>query len=103
VLAAITRTANLLRASAGLEAPVAPLADLAEEHNALQQQIAPGEGLIAILAHAASTDTVRAWHASACSPMRSPGTSWPTSASRCASTARAAMVAWACTRSPGPR
>lgn len=63
VLAAITRTANLLRASAGLEAPVAPLADLAEEHNALEQQIAPGEGLIAILAHAASTDTVRAWHA----------------------------------------
>lgn len=60
---AITRTANLLRASAGLEAPAAPLSDLAEEHNALQRQIAPGQGLIAILALVASTDTVRAWHA----------------------------------------
>ncbi|MFE5777362.1 acyltransferase domain-containing protein [Brachybacterium sp. NPDC056505] len=63
VLAAITRTANLLRASAGLDAPAAPLADLAEAHSALQQQIAPGEGLIAILAHVVSTDTVRTWHA----------------------------------------
>jgi hypothetical protein len=63
LLRAVTRSANLLRSSAGLDASPAPLTDLAEHHDALQQQIAPGEGLVAILAHVVSTDTVRAWHA----------------------------------------
>lgn len=61
ILTAVTRTANLLR-TAGLEATAAPLGELAAAHSALQERILPGEGLVAILAHIASTDVVRAWH-----------------------------------------
>ena len=62
ILDEITRTANLLRAGAGLEVPAADLAALGREHGALQQRLAPGEGLLSILALAVSTSTVRAWH-----------------------------------------
>ena len=62
ILAEVTRTANLLRAGAGLEVPAADLAALGREHGALQQRLAPGEGLLSILALAVSTSTVRAWH-----------------------------------------
>lgn len=63
ILAEITRTANLLRAGAGLDVPEADLASLGEHHQVLQQRLVPGEGLVAILALAVSTSTVRAWHA----------------------------------------
>lgn len=62
ILAEITRSANLLRAGAGLAVPAAELGALEAEHNALQQRLAPGEGLISILALVVSTSTVRAWH-----------------------------------------
>ena len=62
ILAEITRTANLLRQGAGLTVPDADLGASQESQNALQQRIAPGEGLLAILALAVSTSTVRAWH-----------------------------------------
>lgn len=62
ILAEVTRTANLLRACAGLEAPAADLGALEEQHNALQQRLVPGEGLLSILALVVSTSTVRAWH-----------------------------------------
>ncbi|HJG51299.1 MAG TPA: acyltransferase domain-containing protein [Brachybacterium faecium] len=62
ILEAITRTANLLLSAAGLEAPTGELDALQKEHNTLQQRLAPGEGLIAILALAAGTSTVQAWH-----------------------------------------
>lgn len=63
ILAAVTQTANRLRAGAGLAAQTADLAGQAGEHRALQQRIAPGEGLIEILALIAATDVVRTWHA----------------------------------------
>lgn len=63
VLAEVTRTADLLRAGAGLDVPEADLGALAARHDALQQRLAPGEGLLGILALAVSTSTVRAWHA----------------------------------------
>ncbi|APX34324.1 hypothetical protein BH708_18240 [Brachybacterium sp. P6-10-X1] len=63
ILGEITRTANLLRAGAGLDVPEADLGSLGEHHRTLQQRLAPGEGLVAILALAVSTSTVRAWHA----------------------------------------
>lgn len=62
ILTEVTRTANLLRASAGLEPPAADLGSLEERHNLLQQRLAPGEGLLSILALVVSTSTVRAWH-----------------------------------------
>ncbi|GAA4530240.1 acyltransferase domain-containing protein [Brachybacterium paraconglomeratum] len=62
ILAEITRAANLLRVSAGLEAPAAALDTVKEQHNALQRRLAPGEGLLSILALVVSTSTVRAWH-----------------------------------------
>lgn len=62
ILAEITRTANLLRAGAGLEVPTVDLESLASQHGALAQRLAPGEGLLAILSLAVSTSTVRAWH-----------------------------------------
>lgn len=62
ILAEITRTANLLRAGAGLDAPAADLGARQEAQTALQHRLAPGEGLIGILALAVSTSTVRAWH-----------------------------------------
>ncbi|WP_193104837.1 acyltransferase domain-containing protein [Brachybacterium sp. FME24] len=62
ILAEVTRTANLLRAGAGLEVPTVELESLTSQHAALAQRLAPGEGLIAILALVVSTSTVRAWH-----------------------------------------
>ncbi|WP_394215611.1 acyltransferase domain-containing protein [Brachybacterium vulturis] len=62
ILAEITRTANLLRGAAGLDVPAAELGALEARHNSLQQRLAPGEGLVPILALAVSTSTVRAWH-----------------------------------------
>lgn len=63
VLAEVTAVANELRAGAGLEVPALDLAARKEEHDALQQRLAPGEGLVPILAFLVSTSTVRAWHA----------------------------------------
>ncbi|MFC7457199.1 acyltransferase domain-containing protein [Brachybacterium sp. GCM10030267] len=63
ILAEVTRTANLLRAGAGLTTPTVGLESFAQAQNALQERLAPGEGLIAILAHLVSTSTVREWHA----------------------------------------
>lgn len=63
LLAEIVRWASALRREAGLRAPVVPIAEDSARLDALQQRIAPGEGLLAILAHLVSTDTVRAWHA----------------------------------------
>lgn len=62
ILAEVTATANRLRAAAGLEVPEVDLAAEKERHDALQQRLAPGEGLIPILALLVSTSTVRAWH-----------------------------------------
>lgn len=62
LLAEITALANALRAAAGLEVPAVDLAARKEELDALQQGIAPGEGLLAILALTVSTATVRRWH-----------------------------------------
>ncbi|MEV0866411.1 acyltransferase domain-containing protein [Brachybacterium paraconglomeratum] len=63
VLAEVTATANRLRAAAGLEVPEVDLAAEKVRHDALQQRLSPGEGLVAILALLVSTSTVRAWHA----------------------------------------
>lgn len=63
VLAEVTAIANRLRAAAGLEVPEVDLAAEKDRHDALQQRLAPGEGLVAILALLVSTSTVRAWHA----------------------------------------
>ena len=63
ILAEVTATANRLRAAAGLEVPAIDLAADKDRHDALQQRLAPGEGLLAILAFLVSTSTVRAWHA----------------------------------------
>lgn len=63
VLAEVTATANRLRTAAGLEVPEVDLAAEKDRHDALQQHLAPGEGLVAILALLVSTSTVRAWHA----------------------------------------
>lgn len=63
LLAEITEIAGTLRAEAGLEVPALDLASQKERHDALQQRLAPGEGLLAILAFLVSTSTVRAWHA----------------------------------------
>lgn len=62
VLAEVTATANRLRTAAGLEVPEVDLAAEKDRHDALQQHLAPGEGLVAILALLVSTSTVRAWH-----------------------------------------
>ena len=62
VLAEVTETANRLRAAAGLEVPEVDLAAEKDRHDGLQQRLAPGEGLVAILALLVSTSTVRAWH-----------------------------------------
>lgn len=63
ILAEVARVANALRAGAGLEVPAVDLVARKEEHDALQRRLAPGEGLIPILALLVSTDTVRRWHA----------------------------------------
>lgn len=63
VLAEVTATANRLRAAAGLEVPAVDLEADKARHDALQQRLAPGEGLVPILALLVSTSTVRAWHA----------------------------------------
>ena len=62
ILAAVTDTANLLRAAAGLDVPTVDLEALKAAHTELQGRLAPGEGLIPILALAVSTSTVRTWH-----------------------------------------
>ncbi|MCS6711354.1 DUF5596 domain-containing protein [Brachybacterium sp. EF45031] len=62
VLQRITERANALRARAGLETPPVDLPAVQEEDDTLTQRIAPGEGLIAILAHLVSTDPVQTWH-----------------------------------------
>lgn len=63
ILEEITRVANLLRATAGLDAEGVDLGAMKDRHDELQQRLAPGEGLVPILAFLVSTDTVRAWHA----------------------------------------
>jgi hypothetical protein len=63
VLAEVTATANRLRAAAGLEVPAVDLVADKQRHDALQQRLAPGEGLIPVLAFLVSTSTVRSWHA----------------------------------------
>jgi hypothetical protein len=63
ILAEVTATANRLRAAAGLEVPEVDLSADKDRHDALQQRLTPGEGLIPILAFLVSTSTVRAWHA----------------------------------------
>ncbi|MGO1200969.1 MAG: acyltransferase domain-containing protein [Dermabacteraceae bacterium] len=62
ILAAITTTANQLRAAAGLDVPTVDLEAVKVAHTALQARLAPGEGLIPTLALVVSTSTVRAWH-----------------------------------------
>lgn len=62
ILREVTRIANLLRARVGLEGPEVDLGAEAASLTALQQHLVPGEGLIAILALAVSTATVRTWH-----------------------------------------
>ncbi len=62
MLTAVTQGANLLRRHVGLEASPADLSAHTEAWNALQQPLAPGIGLIAILAHVVSTDVVRTFH-----------------------------------------
>lgn len=62
ILAAITTTANHLRAAAGLDVPTVDLEALKTAHTALQGRLAPGEGLIPVLALVVSTSTVRTWH-----------------------------------------
>ena len=63
VLAEVTAIANRLRAAAGLEVPTMDLETDKARHDALQQRLAPGEGLLPVLAFLVSTSTVRAWHA----------------------------------------
>jgi hypothetical protein len=62
LLAEVTTTANALRARAGLDVTPAPLGEWKKRHDELQQRVLPGEGLLAVLAHVVSTDTVRSWH-----------------------------------------
>lgn len=63
ILDEVTSVANALRAGAGVDAEEVDLVTGAPARDALQRRIAPGEGLIAILALMAGTGTVRAWHA----------------------------------------
>jgi len=63
ILAEVTSTANRLRAAAGLDVPAVDLDADKARHDTLQQRLAPGEGLLPILALLVSTSTVRAWHA----------------------------------------
>ncbi|MGP9537669.1 acyltransferase domain-containing protein [Brachybacterium sp. AOP43-C2-M15] len=63
LLAEVTTIANSLRSAAGLETPAADLDAHKERHDALQQRLAPGEGLLPILGFLVSTATARAWHA----------------------------------------
>lgn len=63
ILTEVTALANRLRAGAGLEVPAVDLEREKSRHDALQQRLAPGEGLVPILALLVSTSTVRAWHA----------------------------------------
>lgn len=63
LLEVITEIANGLRSAAGLETPALDLAATKERHDALQQRLTPGEGLLAILGFLVSTATVRTWHA----------------------------------------
>lgn len=63
IVGRIHERALALGAEAGLETPVVDLPGVADADNALSARVAPGRGLIAILAHLAATDTVRAWHA----------------------------------------
>jgi hypothetical protein len=62
LLGEVTRVANALRREAGLHVTPPPLGHWKKDLDAAQQVIAPGEGLLPILAHIVSTDTVRAWH-----------------------------------------
>ena len=62
ILAEVTSTANRLRAAAGLDVAAVDLDADKARHDALQQRLAPGEGLLPILALLVSTSTVRAWH-----------------------------------------
>ncbi|WP_422116845.1 acyltransferase domain-containing protein [Brachybacterium sp. UNK5269] len=62
LLAAVTDAANRLRASAGLDTEPVDLEARKVTHDALQQRLLPGEGLIPILAFLVSTATVRTWH-----------------------------------------
>lgn len=63
ILTEVTALANRLRAGAGLEVPAVDLETEKSRHDALQQRLAAGEGLVPILALLVSTSTVRAWHA----------------------------------------
>ncbi|UVY83656.1 acyltransferase domain-containing protein [Brachybacterium sp. NBEC-018] len=63
ILTEVTALANRLRSGAGLEVPAVDLETEKSRHDALQQRLAPGEGLVPILALLVSTSTVRAWHA----------------------------------------
>lgn len=62
LLEAVTEVAALLRAAAGPGAEPPDLRPRREHDDALQQAVVPGQGLVAILAHLVSTDTVRAFH-----------------------------------------
>src|SRR5699024_9238318 len=68
-----TRTANLLRAGAGLDVPAVDLAAREREHGALQRRLAPGERLLALLALPLSTSTARACHRDRGLSPRQPG------------------------------
>ncbi|MFC0675304.1 acyltransferase domain-containing protein [Brachybacterium hainanense] len=63
ILAEVARIANQLGAAAGLDVPALDLAARKDELDALGARLAPGEGLIPILAFLVSTGTVRRWHA----------------------------------------
>lgn len=62
LLEAVTEVAALLPAAAGPGAEPPDLRPRREHDDALQQAVVPGQGLVAILAHLVSTDTVRAFH-----------------------------------------
>lgn len=62
LLEAVTEVANALRTEAGLDTEPADLTARSARLDALQERIRPGQGLLAIAAHLASTDVVRAWH-----------------------------------------
>lgn len=62
-LAAITEVAGELGSEAGLTATVAGIDHRKPELDAAQQDVRPGSGLVAILAHVVATETVRTWHA----------------------------------------
>lgn len=63
ILTEVTALANRLRSGAGLEVHAVDLETEKSRHDALQQRLAAGEGLVPILALLVSTSTVRAWHA----------------------------------------